>query len=47
MYLENGNVHRSVLKNKTATMFFSKKNFSSLQCLVYSIKNVGNRPKGS
>ena len=29
LYLENGNVHRLLLKNKTTTMFFLKKLFSS------------------
>ena len=30
LYLEDGDVYRLILKNKTATMFFLKKTFSSL-----------------
>ena len=28
LYLEDGNVYRPVLRNKTTTVFFLKKNFS-------------------
>ena len=45
LYLEDRNVHRLILKNKTATMFFVKKPFSSylnkLNVLIDILKRLG------
>ena len=41
LYLEDGSVYNSVLKNKTITTFFKKKTFSCIIILEKTLLNPG------